>query len=144
MGEQRPGVGPVSDHRIPIYSWYAGRLSCRYTINTVLQASQYGVDLTEEERAILFAPLEAARAPGMALTFALEPGDIQLNNNLSTLHQRTTYVDWEEAERKRHLLRIWLASHNPRPLAREFEERFNGAWSFRRGIPVTKVREAAA
>ncbi|MGH8221463.1 MAG: TauD/TfdA family dioxygenase [Woeseiaceae bacterium] len=143
MGEQRPGVGPVSDHRIPIYSRHAGRLSCRYTINTVLQASQYGVDLTEEERAILFAPLEAARAPGMALTFALEPGDIQLNNNLSTLHQRTTYEDWEEPQRKRHLLRIWLASHHGRPLAAEFEQRFNDGWSFRRGIPATKVREPA-
>jgi len=143
MGEQRPGVGPVSDHRIPIYSWHAGRLSCRYTINTVLQSSQYGVELTGEERAILFAPLEAARAPGVALTFALEPGDIQLNNNLSTLHQRTTYEDWEDPRRKRHLLRIWLASHNARPLAPEFEVRFNGGWSFRRGIPMTRAREAA-
>lgn len=143
MGEQRPGVGPVSDHKIPIYSWHAGRLSCRYTINTVLQASEYRVDLTDDERAILFAPLEAARAPGIALSFALEPGDIQLNNNLSTLHQRTTYVDWEEPQRKRYLLRIWLASHNARPLAREFEERFNGGWSFRRGIPVTKARAPA-
>ena len=142
MGEQRPGVGPVSDRKIPIYSWHAGRLSCRYTINTVLQASRYGVELTEEERAILFAPLEAARAPGVALTFALEVGDIQFNNNLSTLHQRTTYVDWEAPERKRHLLRIWLASHNARSLAPEFEQRFNGGWSFRRGIPATKVREA--
>jgi hypothetical protein len=144
MGEHRPGVGPVSDHKIPIYSWYAGRMSCRYTINTVLQASQYtGVELDEEERKTLFAPLEAARKPGMALSFALEPGDIQIANNLSTLHQRTEYVDFEEPEKKRHLLRLWLASNRPRPLAPEFEERFNDGWSFRRGIPVTRQRSAA-
>src|SRR5262249_52683278 len=59
MGEHRPGVNPVSDHLIPIFSWHGGRISCRYTINTVLQAAKYtGRELSEEERAILFAPLE--------------------------------------------------------------------------------------
>ncbi len=144
MGEHREGVSPVSDHLIPIFSWHADRMSCRYTINTVLQASKYtGVELTEEERATLFAPLEAARAPGLCINFELEPGDIQLANNLAVLHQRTAYEDYDEPERKRHLLRLWLASHHPRALAPEFEERFNGGWSFRRGIPVTKVRSAA-
>jgi hypothetical protein len=144
MGEHRAGVSPVSDHKIPIFSWLEGRMSCRYTINTVLQASQYtGVELTEEERKTLFAPLEAARKPGMALTFDLEPGDVQIANNLSTLHQRTEYVDFDESEKKRHLLRLWLASNYKRPLAREFEERFNGGWSFRQGIPVTRQRQAA-
>ncbi len=144
MGEHRAGVAPVSDHKIPIYSLYEGRMSCRYTINTVLQAAQYtGKELGEAERTTLFAPLEAARTPGMALSFALEPGDIQIANNLSVLHQRTEYVDFDEPERKRHLLRLWLASSQPRPLAAEFEERFNGGWSFRQGIPVTRKREAA-
>ncbi len=144
MGEHRPGVSPVSDHKIPIYSWFDGRMSCRYTINTVLQAAHYtGKELGEEERKALFAPLEAARSPGMALSFELEPGDIQVANNLSTLHQRTEYVDFEEPERKRHLLRLWLASNQPRRLAPEFEERFNGGWSFRKGIPVTRQRQAA-
>jgi len=141
MGEERPGVGPISDHKIPIFSWHEGRMSCRYTINTVLQAAQHGFALTEEERTTLFAPLEAARQPGMALSFELKPGDIQLANNLSTLHQRTSYVDWDEPERKRHLLRLWLASRRPRALAPEFEQRFNDGWSFRRGIPVTKSRQ---
>ena len=144
MGEHRAGVSPVSDHKIPIYSWFEGRMSCRYTINTVLQAAQYtGKELDEEERKTLFAPLEAARVPGIALEFVLDPGDIQIANNLSTLHQRTQYVDYEEPEKKRHLLRLWLASHNARRLAPEFEERFNGGWSFRRGIPVTRQRQAA-
>ena len=136
MGEQRPGVGPVSDHLIPIFSWHEGRMSCRYTINTVLQAAQYGAPLSERDRDILFAVLEAAKTPGLALSFAQEPGDIQLLNCLATLHHRTSYEDFDEAEKKRHLLRIWLAAHRPRPLAPEFEQRFNDGWSYRRGIPV--------
>ena len=74
---------------------------------------------------------------------ALEPGDIQIANNLSVLHQRTEFVDHAEPERKRHLLRLWLAAHHGRSLAPEFEERFNGGWSFRKGIPVTRRRQAA-
>jgi alpha-ketoglutarate-dependent taurine dioxygenase len=144
MGEHRPGVSPVSDHKIPIFSWHEGRMSCRYTINTVLQASHYtGREISEAEREALFAPLEVARKPGMALQFDLEPGDIQIANNLSTLHQRTEYVDFDEPGKKRHLLRLWLASNQPRRLAPEFEERFNGGWSFRKGIPVTRQRQAA-
>jgi hypothetical protein len=144
MGEERPGVGPVSDHLIPIFSWFANCMSCRYTINTVLQAAQYGAPVTEQEREILFSVLEAAKTPGLALTFAQEPGDIQFLNCLSTLHHRTGYEDFEEPERKRHLLRIWLAAHRPRPLAPEFEQRFNAGWSYRRGIPVRARASVAA
>jgi hypothetical protein len=143
MGEERPGVGPVSDHLIPIFSWFANRMSCRYTINTVLQAAQYGAPISDQEREILFSVLEAVKTPGLALTFAQEPGDIQLLNCLSTLHHRTSYEDFAEPERKRHLLRIWLAAHRPRPLAPEFEQRFNAGWSYRRGIPV-RARESVA
>ncbi len=35
-------------------------------------------------------------------------GDIQFLNNHLVFHSRTGFVDYEEAERKRHLLRLWL------------------------------------
>ena len=41
----------------------------------------------------------------------------------------------------------WPVSHAAwligRRLAPEFEDRFNGGWSFRKGIPVTRQRQAA-
>lgn len=141
MGEHRPGVGPVSDHRIPIFSSRDGKLSCRYTLNTIYQASQYnGIALTTDEQAALDCVLATANRPGMALDMSFEPGDIQLVSNHVCLHSRTEYVDHDEAERKRHLLRLWLAAHRVRPLAPEFEQRFNHGYSFRRGIPVTRQR----
>ena len=144
MGEERPGVGPISDHRIPIFSLHAGRLSCRFTLNTIYQANKLtGIPLTIREQAALDAVLATARRPELRIDFALEPGDIQFANNLSTLHSRTAFVDHESPEQWRHLLRLWLRSHDPRPLAPEFEQRFNDGWSFRRGIPPTRVREAA-
>ncbi len=141
MGEERPGISPVSDHHIPIFSWCDGKLSCRFTLNTIYQANRLsGVPLTAAEQAALDAVLETARRPELRVDFQLERGDIQFANNLSTLHSRTAFVDHEDPAKWRHLLRIWLASHDPRPLAPEFEQRFNAGWSFRKGIPVSRDR----
>jgi hypothetical protein len=53
-----------------------------------------------------------------------EPGDIQFLHNHVTAHGRTIYQDWPESERKRHLLRLWLATPEGRPLIEEILERY--------------------
>ena len=53
-----------------------------------------------------------------------EPGDIQLVHNHTMLHDRTDYVDWEDEDKKRHLLRLWLAIPGARPLPEIFKERY--------------------
>jgi alpha-ketoglutarate-dependent taurine dioxygenase len=40
-----------------------------------------------------------------------EPGDIQFLNNGRILHAREAYDDWEDPDKRRHLLRLWLAAH---------------------------------
>ena len=40
------------------------------------------------------------------------------------LHDRTDYVDWEDEDKKRHLLRLWLAIPGARPLPEIFKERY--------------------
>lgn len=138
MGEERPGVNPVSDHRIPVYSFHNGKLSCRYTLNTIFQATEVtGIPLTAEEKSALDAILEIANRPQMHINFHLEKGDMLLANNLVTLHSRTAFEDFEEEDKRRRLLRVWLRAHQPRQLAPEFEERYNEGWSFRMGIPVS-------
>ncbi len=56
---------------------------------------------------------ELANDPDLHLAMDFQPGDIQLLNNAVTLHARTAYEDWTEPERKRHLLRLWLAAPDP-------------------------------
>jgi hypothetical protein len=46
------------------------------------------------------------------LDMDFQEGDIQLLNNASILHARTAYEDFEEPERKRDLLRLWLSPHD--------------------------------
>ena len=50
-----------------------------------------------------------AADPTIHLDMVLEPGDIQLVSNHSIFHSRTAYEDWPELDRRRHLLRLWLA-----------------------------------
>ena len=50
-----------------------------------------------------------AADPRLHLDMVLAPGDLQMVSNHFILHSRTAYEDWPEPERRRHLLRLWLA-----------------------------------
>jgi hypothetical protein len=54
--------------------------------------------------------------PEVCFRMNFEAGDVQLINNHIILHSRTDYVDHEEPERKRHLLRLWLSLPDAQPL----------------------------
>jgi len=53
---------------------------------------------------------EVLKRPELCFRMDFEPGDVQLINNHVVLHSRTDYEDHDEPERKRHLLRLWIAS----------------------------------
>jgi len=86
-----------------------------------------GVPALSPEQAETIALLEAtANDPALYLDMEFRPGDIQLLKNSVILHKRTTYEDWEDPARKRHLLRLWLA-------APDFDD---GDEQLRRGITL--------
>jgi hypothetical protein len=62
---------------------------------------------------------ELANDKRYKLEMNFRPGDIQLVNNLFVLHSRTEYEDWPEIERKRHLLRLWLAVPDGWPMPKQ-------------------------
>jgi hypothetical protein len=89
----------------------------------------------------------------LALDMEFEPGDIQLLNNHLTYHARTRYDDHEEKEKKRLLLRLWLAVPGSRPLPKGYEVVFGDieAGALRGGVPsregwryVTELRALRA
>ena len=45
---------------------------------------------------------------GLGKMFKFERGQIQIVNNRRLGHRRTAFRDWDEPERRRHLVRIWL------------------------------------
>jgi hypothetical protein len=64
---------------------------------------------------------------------------MQFLNNLTTLHARSGYEDYDETARKRHLLRMWIALDDARrrPLAPLLDERYD--WVERGGIPKKQL-----
>jgi hypothetical protein len=66
--------------------------------------------MTALQVSVLEALEATANDPRLYLDMEFHPGDIQLLKNSVILHKRTEYEDWDEPERKRHLLRLWLAA----------------------------------
>ena len=93
--------------------------------------------LTGQQIAALDLFQEIANRPDMHLSFLFEPGDLQLLNNHVMLHARTDFDDYEEEDKKRHLLRLWLSVPNSRPLSPLMKDVYRdvtpGAW--RGGYP---------
>jgi hypothetical protein len=65
--------------------------------------------LSTDERALLDVYDAIAESPQFYLDMDLQPGDVQLLSNHTVLHARTAFTDWDEPERRRHLLRLWLS-----------------------------------
>ncbi|GAA4339781.1 TauD/TfdA family dioxygenase [Pigmentiphaga soli] len=136
-GENQPGAPQVTEHRVPVFSWYQGRLSSRLAKNAiVLGEAQMGHPLSERERAPLDYIDEACER--LCVSMWLNQGDMQFVSNYSVLHARTQFVDFDEPEKKRHLLRLWLNLSISRPLTYEFATRY-GPGTARRGVPPVVV-----
>lgn len=50
----------------------------------------------------------------------LKRGDLQLLNSYVTLHSRTAFEDFDDADLKRHLFRLWLAIPGSQPLPQDW------------------------
>jgi hypothetical protein len=116
-GEEDPGEPPV--YYRPVFSFFDGALSCGAN-RTYIRSGQerVGRPLNAAQSAALDAFYEICEEH--ALSMDLDAGDFQLLNSYVTLHDRTEYVDYPEPERMRHMLRLWLAVPNRRPLAPDF------------------------
>ena len=62
--------------------------------------------------------------PALNMFMEFKPGDVQLVHNHTILHDRTGFEDWPEPERRRHLLRLWLAADKARPLPEVYAQRY--------------------
>lgn len=123
-GEVPEGQNPW--HDIPVFNWYEGRLSALYARRYIESARRF-----PEVAALTPAQLEAldlfddlANDPKINLQMEFQPGDMQWVHNHTMLHDRTSFEDWPEPERKRHLLRLWLAIPEARPLPAVYAQRF--------------------
>jgi hypothetical protein len=120
---------------IPVFNWHAGLLSAIYQRQYIESARRLpGVaPLSAQQIQALDLLDELANDPALNFTMELQPGDIQLVHNHTILHDRTAFEDFLEPERKRHLLRLWVAPTNARPLPEVYAERFGSVTPGDRG-----------
>jgi hypothetical protein len=132
---------------IPVFNWHAGLLSTVYQRQYIESARRFaGVGpLSRLQIEALDLLDELANDPTLNLTMELQPGDMQFVHNHTILHDRTAFEDFPEPERKRHLLRLWLAPPDARVLPEVFAERFGSVTpGDRGGIAVIGSRPTIA
>ncbi|HEV8189145.1 MAG TPA: TauD/TfdA family dioxygenase, partial [Pyrinomonadaceae bacterium] len=140
-GEVPEGGKPYFN--IPVFNYHDGLISSLYQRQYIESARRFpGVaPLTPIQIEALNLFDELANDPKLNLMMELQPGDIQLVHNHTILHDRTAFEDYADSERKRHLLRLWLAPPSARPLAEVYAERFGSITPGDRGgvvVPGSK------
>ncbi len=133
-GEVPRGMKPWFD--MPIFHWHAGRLSCIY-VRQYIESAQKSFP---EARRLTRAQIEAmdlldslCNDPEIHLAMEFRPGDVQLLHNHQILHSRGDFENWPEPERHRHLLRLWIAPPEARPLPEVFSPRYGSVVPGSRG-----------
>mgnify|MGYP003653402728 CR=1 FL=1 len=148
--------GEVPEGRKPYYgtppfSLVDGRVICTYVRSAVRKAQLMDavprITPEQEEAMDLFDAL--ANDPALHLDMTFEPGDIQLACNHSVAHSRTAYEDFAEPEKRRHLLRLWLACDDGPALPAAFTGEHQGQTQSGRpdgikvpGVPLVAPLEA--
>jgi len=133
-GEVPEGMQPWFD--IPVFHWHAGRLSCIYVRQYIESAQRnfpQAKQLTRAQVEAMDLLDELANDPAIHLSMEFRPGDMQFLHNHQVLHSRNDFENWPEPERHRHLLRLWLAPKQARPLPEVFAPRYGSVTPGERG-----------
>jgi hypothetical protein len=137
-GEVPEGKAPF--YEAPVFNRHGDYLSVLYSRLHIGSSQRFpeARRLAPEDIEALDMLAELAGDPELRLDMTFMPGDIQFLHNHTILHARTAYEDWPEIERKRHLLRLWLAPPDARPLPPVFAECYGGVAAGDRGGIICK------
>ena len=142
-GEVPEGEKPYFE--IPVFNWHAGLLSAVYQRKYIDSARRFvGTPLSSQQKEALDLFDTLCDDPRLCLSMEFRPGDVQLVHNHTLLHDRTAFEDWPQPERRRHLLRLWLAPPEARPLPPVFVQRYGSITPGERGgVMVQRMKLCA-
>lgn len=123
-GEVPVGMKPWFE--IPVFNWHAGHLTAIYQRQYIDSAQRIdgAPRLSPQKIEALNLFDDLANDPALNLHMEFKPGDMQFVHNHTLLHDRTGFEDWPEQDKRRHLLRLWLAVPGARPLPPVFAQRY--------------------
>ena len=124
MGEEEPGQTPW--YTAPVFDFVDGAFHCAAGINHIVKG--HALPGAPAMTALQTEALELFETVSEELEFSMhfEPGDIQFLNNGLVAHTRSAFTDWPDAQRRRHLLRVWLRVPTTHQGAAYFENWRNG------------------
>ncbi len=103
----------------PIFTEWRGKFSCSFIPALIRMAQAFPevprLTPAQVEAMALIEAISENERFHFAMRF--EPGDLQFLNNHVCIHGRTAFDDFDELDRRRHLLRLWLAMPNSRELS---------------------------
>lgn len=105
--QRDPGQAPVMEDPTPVFSFIDGVFHNCYSRISIVASLDQGLGHTADETAALDCLDEHLARPELTLAMEFRKGDIQLVNNFTVLHSRKAFID-HAADRRRHLLRLWL------------------------------------
>ena len=102
----------------PIFSFYEGAFASNFLRVLIERAYASGEvpEMTDKQKEAMDFLEELADDTDLHFTFRQEQGDILLLNNWVTYHRRTAFEDFDDLDRRRHLLRVWLSMPNSRAI----------------------------
>jgi len=121
-GEIPAGAKPY--YPLPVFNWHEGYLSVFWQGGYIRSAQRFDELPRHSETLLKALDLFTQLTRELCFHMDFRQGDIQLLNNAVTVHSRTEFEDYPEPERKRHLLRLWLATPGGRPLPPAIFERY--------------------
>ena len=142
LSRDRRGEIPIGEkpfYNLPILHWYKKKLTGVYHRPYIDSAQSYkeAIKICPDQKKALDKFDKITNDSKIHLKMNFLPGDIQFVYNHSILHDRTSYIDWKEDNKKRHLLRLWLSLPNDRPLPTSFAKRYGSIEIGNRGGIVT-------
>jgi hypothetical protein len=120
QNNELPGGRPWYD--MPIFGRNGDDIACAYVRTNMLWAAKNtgSPPLTEAQIEAVEFVAEVAAEPQFGVERRFDAGTMWFCSNHTVLHMRTEFTDFDEPDRKRHLLRIWLSLPNGRALPESF------------------------
>ena len=116
-------AGMAPWYRLAVFHFHQGYFSA--SIEPTYIGSAHRLDDVPEMTPKQKEAMRFAQSLSEELRFdtGFDRGDMQFCNNHVIFHTRRAFEDFDDVNRKRHLLRIWLKTHDGRPLPPAFYER---------------------
>ena len=119
-----PHLGGDEPALSPVFSYHQDKMTVRYLRQYLeLGADMMGWPMSEVELEAMDVFDQIMHEPDMRIDMMMQPGDLQLVNNYTVMHSRTSFEDHDDLALRRRKLRLWLKLPGARELGYPFQGR---------------------